>query len=77
MIRLTIRNVDPEILSHLWLQAAAHDRLVKEQACALVRGALAGLDASASSLGEAICKRLQPRGGLDLGIAARRCAFDH
>lgn len=71
MSRLTIRNLDSALLSRLRMQAAVHNRSVQEEASAIIGCALADRDYKARSLGDAIRKRFQPFGGLNLEIPSR------
>ena len=71
MASITIRNLDPQIKNRLRVRAAQNNRSMEEEVRSMLRVTLA--DASERSLGlaEAIRRRFEPLGGVELNLPAR------
>lgn len=70
---MTIRNLDDELKARLRLQAARHGRSMEEEACSILRAALANSvdDHSGASLYATIRACVEPFGGINLELPPR------
>lgn len=73
MARLTIRDMDDDLEALLRLRAARHGLSMEEEAQSILRAALAGpvRDDSGAALYAAIRARVEPLGGVELGLPSR------
>ncbi|HVH48191.1 MAG TPA: hypothetical protein VM925_37920 [Labilithrix sp.] len=71
MASLTVRNLDEATKKRLRLRAAKHNRSMEQEVRHILRAAVAEDDAAGSDLSEAIRRRFQPFGGLDLELPER------
>ncbi len=71
MASITIRNLDEQTKARLRVRAAHHKRSMEDEARNILRAALAAEAATSSTLVEAIRRRFQPLGGVDLVLPAR------
>lgn len=71
MASITIRNLDPQIKNRLRVRAAQNNRSMEEEVRSILRVTLS--DASERSLGlaEAIRRRFEPLGGVELNLPPR------
>jgi plasmid stability protein len=76
MASLTVRNIEDETKLGLRLRAARHGRSMEEEARAVLREAIARLDAPARStnLYDDIRELVEPHGGFDIPIPDRQFA---
>jgi plasmid stability protein len=68
---MTIRDIDEKLKARLRLQAARHGRSMEEEARDILRTALSVETTRTGGLVEAIRRRVEPFGGVELEIAAR------
>jgi plasmid stability protein len=68
---ITIRNLDEQTKARLRVRAAHRKRSMEDEARNILRAALAGDAAAAPNLAEAIRRRFQPFGGVELEIPPR------
>jgi plasmid stability protein len=70
---MTIRNLDDDLKTLLRLRAARHGQSMEEEACSILRAALAGRmeDDSGEALYAAIRTRVEPLGGVELELPPR------
>jgi plasmid stability protein len=68
---ITIRNLDEQTKARLRVRAAHRKRSMEDEARNILRTALAGDAAAAPNLAEAIRRRFQPFGGVELEILSR------
>jgi plasmid stability protein len=71
MASITIRNLDEKTKARLRVRAARHGRSMEEEARTLLRAALREEGPVTSSLAEAIQKRFQRFGGVELPLPVR------
>jgi antitoxin FitA len=71
MASITIRNLDEQIKAKLRVRAAHHNRSMEDEARNILRTALAEEAATPHNLAEAIRRRFQPLGGVDLRLPTR------
>ena len=71
MASITIRNLESNVKDRLRLRAARHGRSMEEEARDILRAALAERAPSPANLFEAIRRRIDSLGGVELGIPAR------
>jgi len=71
MASITIRNIDEQTKARLRMRAARHQRSMEDEARNILRAALAERIAASRSLADAILRRFQPLGGIDLPLPAR------
>jgi plasmid stability protein len=73
MATLTIRNLDDDLMARLRLRAGRHGQSMDEEACSILRAALANgvEDGSGASLYAAIRAYVEPFGGIDLELPPR------
>ena len=71
MASITIRNLDPQLKNRLRVRAAQNNRSMEEEVRSILRVTLS--DASERSLGlaEAIRRRFEPLGGVELQLPSR------
>lgn len=72
MASMTIRNLDESLKARLRIQAARHNRSMEDEARDILRTALAVSPSSASNLADAIRRRLQPLGGVEMDLPERQ-----
>lgn len=72
MASMTIRDIDEKLKAKLRVQAARHGRSMEDEARDILRTALSLEPAHAGGLVEAIRARVEPFGGVELGIAPRQ-----
>lgn len=68
---MTIRNIDDALKKRLRLRAAGNGRSMEDEARDILRVALSAQPAKTQSLVEAIRRRIEPLGGVDLEIPPR------
>jgi plasmid stability protein len=75
---MTIRNLDDEVKARLRVRAALHGRSMEEEARSILRDALADGTgpATGADLIKAIRARVDPLGGIEVGLPAREPARD-
>lgn len=71
MATMTIRNIDDQLKARLRVQAAMHGRSMEDEARDILRAALSTEPAGAASLVEAIRRRMEPLGGIELELPER------
>ena len=71
MASMTIRDIDEKLKTKLRIQAARHGRSMEDEARDILRTALSLELARTGGLVEAIRARVEPFGGMELGIAPR------
>jgi plasmid stability protein len=71
MATLTIRQLDERTKAKLRVRAARHGRSMEQEAREILRSALVKEDRSGASLFEAIRKRIEPLGGVELELPKR------
>ena len=71
MASITIRNLDPQIKSRLRIRAAQHDRSMEEEVRSILRVTLAEGSERSQDLAEAIRRRFEPLGGVELSLPPR------
>jgi len=71
MASITIRNLDEQTKTRLRVRAAHHRRSMEEEARHILRVTLAEDPAKSGNLAEAIRRRFEPLGGVDLAPPAR------
>ena len=71
MASITIRNLDDQTKRRLRIRAAHHNRSMEEEARNLLSAALAEEASNPRNLAEAIRKRFEPLGGIDLRLPPR------
>ena len=68
---ITIRRLDDQVKRKLKLRAALHGRSMEDEARVILRTALDAKAESGESLVDAIRRRIEPLGGVELEIAPR------
>ena len=71
MASITIRNLDEETKDRLRVRAAHRKRSMEEEARQILRQALAREATAPVSLAQAIRRRFEPLGGIDLQLPRR------
>ncbi|MEX0383259.1 plasmid stabilization protein [Spiribacter sp. 1M153] len=71
MAAMTIRHLDEALKRRLRIQAAVHGCSMEDEARDILRVALTSDDAEAGSLYEAIRRRIEPLGGVELDVPQR------
>lgn len=71
MASITIRNLDETLKRKLRVRAARHGRSMEEEARQILRSALAEKAGKPANLFDAIRRRIEPLGGVDLEIPPR------
>ena len=71
MASITIRKLDEETKDRLRVRAAHHKRSMEEEARHILRQALAEKAGKASNLAEALRRRFEPLGGIELQLPQR------
>ncbi len=71
MASITVRNLDDALKKQLRIRAAEHDRSMEDEVREILRTALSIQDQPPRNLAEAIRKRFDPLGGVDLPLVAR------
>jgi plasmid stability protein len=72
MASITIRNLEDGLKRKLRVRAAQHGRSMEDEARNILRAALAEKSASPTNLYDAIRRRIEPLGGVELKIARRK-----
>jgi len=68
---ITIRNLDPHIKNRLRVRAAWHNRSMEEEVRSILRVTLADPSERSLNLVEAIRRRFEPLGGVELSLPPR------
>ncbi len=76
MATMTIRKIDDQLKARLRVQAARHGRSMEDEARDILRTALSTEPAQTVSLAEAIRKRIEPLGGVELQLPEREAIRD-
>ena len=71
MASITIRNLDESVKRKLRLRAAQRNRSMEDEARDILRTALAQEATQRGNLADAIRRRIEPLGGVDLPLPAR------
>lgn len=71
MASITIRNLDEQTKERLRVRAAHRGRSMEDEARNILRAALAEDTVSPHNLADAIRRRFQPLGGIELRLTAR------
>lgn len=71
MASITIRNLDQETKTRLRIRAAHHNRSMEEEARKILRTALAERTSTPLDLAQAILRRFEPLGGVELQLPTR------
>ena len=71
MASITIRNLDESLKARLRVRAAHRCRSMEDEVRHILRAALAQESAESTNLGEAIQRRFQAVGGVDLKLPKR------
>jgi plasmid stability protein len=71
MASITIRNLDETLKRKLRVRAAHRNRSMEDEARDILRTALAHEPASTGNLADAIRRRIEPLGGVDLSLPPR------
>ena len=71
MTSITIRNLDGRTMPKLRIRAAHHTRSMEEEARNILRAALAEEASIPVNLAEAIRRRFEPLGGVELDLPPR------
>lgn len=71
MPSLTIRQLDDSVKKRLRLRAARHGTSMEDEARRILRAALADDEASGPDLAQAIRRRFEPLGGVELDLPPR------
>jgi plasmid stability protein len=71
MSTMTIRNLDDQVKRHLRIRAARHGRSMEDEARDILRSSLSTDTTDTGALVESIRARIEPLGGIDLGILPR------
>ena len=71
MASITIRNLDESVKRKLRLRAAQRNRSMEDEARDILRTALAQERTQHGNLADAIRRRIEPLGGVDLPLPAR------
>ena len=71
MASITIRNLDDGLKARLRIRAARHGRSMEDEVRQILRAVLAEKSKEPANLAEAIRRRFDPLGGVDLKIPPR------
>ena len=71
MASITIRNLDDDTKARLRVRAAHHQHSMEDEVRNILRTALAGEGTTSSNLADAIGRRFEPLGGVDLRLTVR------
>jgi len=71
MASITIRSLDEALKRKLRLRAAQRNRSMEDEARDILRTALAGGETSQANLADAMRRRFEPLGGVDLALPPR------
>jgi antitoxin FitA len=71
MASMTIRNIDDSLKSRLRIRAARHGRSMEEEARSILRSALAITEPKEEHLVDAIRRRVEAVGGIDIELPPR------
>lgn len=72
MASITIRQLEESVKRRLRLRAAQHGTSMEDEARRILRAALADQEARAPNLAQAIRRRFEPLGGLELQAPPRQ-----
>jgi plasmid stability protein len=72
MASITIRNLEDRLKRRLRVRAARHGRSMEDEARQILRAALVEKTTSPKNLYEAIRRRIEPLGGVELAIPPRK-----
>jgi antitoxin FitA len=72
MASITIRNLEDGLKRRLRVRAAQHGRSMEDEARTILRTALAEKVPASSNLYDAIRRRIEPLGGVELKIPRRK-----
>jgi len=72
MASITIRDLDDQTTKRLRVRAARHKRSIEEEARDILRTALAGRTDSPRNLAQAVRRRFEPLGGIELEVPVRQ-----
>lgn len=72
MASITIRRLEESVKQRLRLRAAQHGTSMEDEARRILRVALADQGASATNLAQAIRRRFEPLGGVELELPPRQ-----
>lgn len=72
MASITIRNLEDGLKRRLRVRAAQHGRSMEDEARTILRAALAEKAPASSNLYDAIRRRIEPLGGVELKIPRRK-----
>ncbi|MDZ7771729.1 MAG: hypothetical protein U5K31_03170 [Balneolaceae bacterium] len=72
MSRLTIRELDGDLMDRLRIQAAQHGHSMEEEVRSILRAALAKEPEHTDNIVDAIRKRFAPLGGIELPVLPRK-----
>lgn len=76
MATMTIRNIDEQLKARLRIRAATHGCSMEQEARDILRAALSAEPVTSASLVEAIRRRVEPLGGIDLELPEREAIRD-
>ncbi|MFN7939047.1 MAG: hypothetical protein U0R19_37315 [Bryobacteraceae bacterium] len=76
MASIVIRGLEDNLKSRLRIRAAEHGRSMEDEARAILRAALTQPKPNRPNLAEAIRRRVEPLGGVELEIAPREAIRD-
>ena len=71
MVSITIRNLDEQTKARLRVRAAHRNRSMEDEVRHILRAALADDATASSDLAQAIRRRFEPLGGVELALPAR------
>ncbi len=71
MASITIRNLDDSLKGKLRVRAAQHGRSMEEEARHILRSSLAQVPAAPTNIYDAIRRRVEPFGGVELKLPRR------
>jgi antitoxin FitA len=71
MASITIRSLDENLKRKLRVRAARHNRSMEDEVRDILRTVLAQETTSAGNLADAIRKRIEPLGGVELSLPSR------
>ena len=72
MASITIRKLEESVKQRLRLRAAQHGTSMEDEARSILRVALADREPSTPNLAQAIRRRFEPLGGVDLELPPRQ-----
>lgn len=72
MASLTISKLDEGVKAKLRVRAAHHGRSMEEEAREILRRVLVAEDPRAQNLAQAVCRHIEPLGGIELALPQRQ-----